>query len=61
MAFPEDLARRRKADRPVAKIAWRPRQGTAMTLKWVAQRVKVGAWTHVSNCLVRKHKADEKA
>ena len=34
--------------------------GTAMTLKWIANRLKMGAWTHVSNCLVQKRRQNEK-
>lgn len=30
-----------------------------MTLNWIAQRIKLGTWTHVSNCLVQKRKKDE--
>ena len=30
-----------------------------MTLKWTAQRLRMGAWTHVSNYLVQRRK-DEK-
>jgi hypothetical protein len=33
---------------------------TTMTLKWSARRLNMGAWTHVSNCLVQKRKNDEK-
>jgi hypothetical protein len=24
-----------------------------MTLKWIARRLHMGSWTHVSNCLAR--------
>jgi hypothetical protein len=27
-----------------------------MSLKWIAQRLKMGAWTYVSNLLVRQPK-----
>jgi hypothetical protein len=27
-----------------------------MTLKWIAPRLKIGAWANVSNCLVRRRK-----
>jgi hypothetical protein len=56
----EELKRRRKGDAEKVAIAWRLRQETTMTLKWLAQRLKMGAWTHVSNCLAAKRKADEK-
>ena len=41
------------------KMAWRPWRESTMTLKWIAQRSKMGAWTYVSNCLVQKRKQDE--
>ena len=56
----EELKRRRKGDAEKVAIAWRLRQETTMTLKWIAQRLKMGAWTHVSNCLAAKRKADVK-
>ena len=49
--------------RPLAnalKIASRLRQETTMNLKWIAHRLKMGAWTHVSNCLVQSRKDNEK-
>jgi hypothetical protein len=32
-------------------IARRVRMETTMTLKWIAQRLHMGTWTHVSNLL----------
>jgi len=29
----------------------RLRRESIMTLKWIAQRLHMGSWTHVSNCL----------
>jgi len=55
-----ELPRRRKGDREKVEIAWQLRCRTTMTLKWIAQRLKMGAWTHVSNCLVQKRKEHEK-
>ena len=55
-----ELERRRKGDPEKVAIAWRLRQQSTMTLKWIAQRLKMGAWTHVSNCLVQKRKEQEK-
>jgi REP element-mobilizing transposase RayT len=55
-----DLSLRRKADPAKVEIAWRLRNETTMTLKWVAQRLKMGAWTYVSNCLVQKRRENEK-
>jgi hypothetical protein len=45
------LRTRRKGDREKVKIAARLRHETIMTLKWIAQRLQMGSWTHVSNCL----------
>jgi hypothetical protein len=49
-----ELGWRRKGDAEKVKIAWRSRQATTMTLKWIARRFRMGAWTYVSNCLVKK-------
>jgi hypothetical protein len=54
-----ELTLRRKADPEKVEMAWRSRHETTMTLKWVAKRLKLGAWTHVSNCLVQKRKENE--
>jgi hypothetical protein len=50
------LRSRRKGDPEKVKIAARLRQETIMTLKWIAQRLHMGAWTHVSNCLGMRRK-----
>jgi hypothetical protein len=47
----EDLRRRRKGDPGKVRVARRLRQETTMTLGWIAQRLQMGAWTHVSNLL----------
>ena len=49
----DDLARRRKGDRDKVKIACRLRRETTMTLKWIAQRLDMGTWTNVANCLAK--------
>lgn len=46
-----DLAKRRKGDPDKVKMASRLRRESIMTLKWIAQRLHMGSWTHVSNCL----------
>lgn len=46
-----DLGRRRKGDPDKVRIARRLRAETTMTLAWIAQRLQMGAWTHVSNLL----------
>jgi hypothetical protein len=51
-----DLGVRRKGDPEKVQMASELRAQTTMTLKWIAQRLKKGASTHVSNCLVQKRK-----
>ena len=51
-----DLAARRKGDSGKVQIALRVRQETTMTLKWIAQRLQMGSWTYVSNCLAKTKK-----
>jgi REP element-mobilizing transposase RayT len=51
-----DLERHRKGDRRKVKIARRLRQETTMTLKWIAHRLKMGTWTHVTNRLYHLRK-----
>ena len=51
-----ELGRRRKGDPGKVELAWRLRQETTMSLKWIAQRLRMGTWTHVSNCLTLKTK-----
>jgi putative transposase len=46
-----DLERRRKGDPEKVRIATRLRRESIMTLKWIARRLHMGSWTHVSNCL----------
>jgi len=46
-----DLSRRGKGAKEKVAIAARLRKETTMTLKWIAARLKMGTWTHVSNLL----------
>jgi putative transposase len=46
-----DLGRRRKGDPGKVRIARRLRAETTMTLAWIARRLQMGVWTHVSNLL----------
>jgi hypothetical protein len=55
-----ELSRRRKGDPRKVAITWRLRQETTMSLKWIAQRLQMGTWTYVSNCLVQRKKQAEK-
>jgi putative transposase len=50
------LTLRRKGDPEKVKMAARLRRETIMTLKWIAQRLHMGSWTHVSNCLAKAKK-----
>jgi REP element-mobilizing transposase RayT len=52
----EDLKRRRKGDAKKVRIAQRLRAETTMTLKWIAEELQMGAWTHVSNLLSRQRR-----
>jgi len=46
-----DLESRRKGDPEKIRIARRLRHETTMTLKWIAERLRMGTWTHVANRL----------
>ena len=46
-----NLVKRRKGDPEKVKMALRLRRENIMTLKWIAQRLHMGSWTHVLNCL----------
>lgn len=47
------LAKSMKADPEKVRIARRLRGETTMTLKWIADELKMGAWTYLSNNLSR--------
>ncbi len=46
-----DLEKRRKGDPGKVQIARRLRHETTVSLSWIASRLQMGAWTHVSNLL----------
>jgi hypothetical protein len=46
-----DLATRRKSDPKKVALARVLRSQTMMSLKWIARRLEMGSWTHVSNLL----------
>ena len=48
------LSSRRKGDKGKVKLARRLRAETTMTLRWIAGRLRMGSWTHVSNLLHEK-------
>ena len=39
-----------------SQIARQLRSRTTMTLKWIAQRLRMGTWTYVSNCLGQRRR-----
>ena len=47
----EQLAQLRKGDLDKVRIARRLRTETTVSLKWIAQRLQMGTWTHVTNRL----------
>jgi len=54
-----DLRRAAKGDERKVRLAARLRKETTMSLKWIAQHLSMGSWTHVSNLLGawRKHES----
>jgi putative transposase len=51
-----ELRRRAKGDVKKVQIAQRLRQESTMSLKWIAARLEMGTWTHVSNRLAQQRK-----
>jgi REP element-mobilizing transposase RayT len=52
----EELKVRRKGDKNKVAIAARLRKETTMTLKWIAEHLKMGSWNNVSNRLAALRK-----
>ena len=46
-----ELKRRRKGDEAKVGLARRLREETAVSLRWIAENLYMGTWTHVSNRL----------
>ncbi len=46
-----DLEVRHKGDREKLKLALRLRAETTVTVKWIAERLRMGTWTHVNHLL----------
>jgi hypothetical protein len=46
-----DLTARRKGERGKVQFAQELRSKTTMPLAWIAQRLQMGTWTHVSHLL----------
>ena len=47
----KDLLARRKSDPQKVKLAKQLRSQTTVSLKWIAHRLEMGTWAHVSNLL----------
>lgn len=47
----DQLARRRKGDEGKVRIARRLRTGTTMSMKWIAERLRMGSVSMVAHCL----------
>ena len=56
-----DLGSRRKSDPVKVRLAAQLRRETTMTLKWIAERLQMGAWTHLNKRLYEQRKAAGKA
>lgn len=48
---PGELAKRLKADPAKVRIAQRLREETTVTLRWIAEHLRMGSWTYLSNNL----------
>jgi hypothetical protein len=46
-----EFSARRKSDLVKVALAREMRAQTTMSLKWIARRLEMGSWTHVSNLL----------
>ena len=46
-----DVAARRKGDAGKVELAVRLRAETTVTVKWIAERLQMGAWTHLNHLL----------
>ncbi len=53
-----ELRRRRKGDPKKVALARRLRAETAVTLKWIAETLSMGTWTHVANRLHHSRQSD---
>ena len=47
----KELRRRRKGDQNKLRIATELRYSASVNLKWIARRLQMGSWSHVSNLL----------
>jgi REP element-mobilizing transposase RayT len=57
LGWNEDVLRQTgKGDERKVRLAARLRKETTMSLKWIAEHLGMGSWTHVSNLLVAQRK-----
>src|SRR5436190_13094199 len=54
-----DLQLRPKSDKVKITLAAQLRRETTMTLKWIAKRVQIGAWTHLNKRLYDLHRKNQ--
>ena len=54
----QDLRRRPKGDAVKVAVAVRLREETTMTLKWISDRLQMGAWTHLNKRLYEQRKGE---
>ena len=54
----EQLKLRRKGDPRKVALARKLRTETAVSLKWIARRLEMGTWSHVSNLLNKANRAN---
>jgi hypothetical protein len=52
------LRRAAKGDERKVRLAARIRRETTMSLKWIAEHLAMGSWTHVSNLLVAERQRE---
>ena len=55
----EELRRCRKSDPAKVRMARAVRERTSVSLKWIARRLEMGRWTHVSNLLSKSVKSED--
>ncbi|HEU0008640.1 MAG TPA: hypothetical protein VFT34_02380 [Verrucomicrobiae bacterium] len=56
--YEAELSRRPKGDVEKIGMAQGLRRETSVTLKWIAARLRMGSWSHVSNLLSAARKVE---
>ena len=56
----KELRQRRKGDAGKVQVALRLRRETTMSLKWIAQELRMGSWTDVANLLCQTKSLNSK-